>query len=47
LTALLGVEDLIVVETKDATLVCHRSKAQEVKRLVQEIARREDDENWT
>ncbi|MFP6899713.1 MAG: sugar phosphate nucleotidyltransferase [Opitutales bacterium] len=47
LTALLGVDDLIVVETEDATLVCHRSKAQEVKRLVQEIARREDDENWT
>jgi len=47
LTALLGVEDLIVVETEKATLVCHRSKAQEVKRLVQEIGRREDGENWT
>lgn len=46
LTALLGVEDLIVVETENATLVCHRSKAQEVKRLVQEIDRREDGENW-
>ena len=46
LTALLGVDDLIVIETKDATLVCHRSKAQEVKRLVQDIARQEDGENW-
>ncbi|MBO93741.1 MAG: mannose-1-phosphate guanyltransferase [Opitutales bacterium] len=47
LTALLGVEDLIVVETDKATLVCHRSKAQEVKQLVQEISRREDGESWT
>ena len=47
LTALLGVKDLIVVETEDATLVCHRDNAQEVKRLVQEIGRREDGENWT
>ena len=47
LTALLGVKDLIVVETENATLVSHRSKAQEVKRLVQEISRREDGESWT
>ena len=46
LTALLGVEDLIVVETEDATLICHRDKAQEVKRLAQEIGRREDGGNW-
>ena len=47
LTALLGVKDLIVVETTDATLICHRDQAQEVKRLAQEISRREDGENWT
>lgn len=47
LTALLGVKDLIVVETGDATLICHRDQAQEVKRLVQEISRREDGANWT
>ncbi len=46
LTALLGVQDLIVVETGDATLICHRDKAQEVKRLVQEIAQRDDGEKW-
>ena len=37
LTALIGVDDLIVVQSPDATLVCHKSKAQEVKRLVQQI----------
>jgi len=36
LVALLGVKDLIVVRVKDATLVCHRDRAQEVRRLVQE-----------
>ena len=36
---LLGVEDLIVVDTKDAILVCKRDRAQDVKDLV-EIARR-------
>lgn len=38
LTALLGVDDLIVVQTPDATLVCSKSKAQEIKELVQTIA---------
>lgn len=37
LVALLGVEDLVVVHTADATLVCHKDKAQDVKRLVEEI----------
>ena len=34
LVTLVGVDDLIVIETKDATLVAHKSKAQEVKRIV-------------
>jgi len=34
LVALLGVEDLIVVQTRDATLVCRRDRAEDVKRLV-------------
>ena len=38
-TALIGVDDLIVVQTKDATLVCPKSKAQEIKKLVQDIAK--------
>jgi mannose-1-phosphate guanylyltransferase len=32
--ALCGVEDLVVVETPDAILVCHRSQAQEIKKLL-------------
>jgi len=32
--ALCGVEDLVVVETPDAVLVCHRSAVQEVKKLL-------------
>jgi mannose-1-phosphate guanylyltransferase len=36
-TALLGVEDLIVVHTADATLVCHKSRAQEIKAIVKAL----------
>lgn len=35
LVAAVGVEDLIIVDTPDATLVAHKKKAQEVKRIVQ------------
>ncbi|NBB79494.1 MAG: NTP transferase domain-containing protein [Verrucomicrobia bacterium] len=38
LVALLGVEDLIVVKTNDATLVCHKDKAQEIKHLVKTLS---------
>lgn len=34
LVTLLGVQDLVVIDTKDATLVTHRSRAQDVKRIV-------------
>jgi len=37
LVALLGVEDLIVVRTEDATLVCRKDEAQKVKALVKKI----------
>ena len=37
LIAALGVEDLIIVEADDAILVCHRDKAQEVRRVVEEL----------
>jgi mannose-1-phosphate guanylyltransferase len=33
LIALCGVEDLIVIETADAVLVCHRDAAQDIKKL--------------
>ncbi len=37
LIALLGVEDLVVVQTADATLVCRRERAEEVKLLIQKL----------
>lgn len=41
LIALLGVEDLIVVQTGDATLICHKDKAQDLKALVKAIGAKE------
>ncbi|GLY21955.1 sugar phosphate nucleotidyltransferase [Micromonospora sp. NBRC 101691] len=40
LVAALGVRDLIVVDTHDAVLVCPRDRAQEVKKLVDELKER-------
>ncbi len=40
LVALIGVQDLIVVDTRDAVLICHRERAQDVRRVVEEIERR-------
>ncbi|AJC20169.1 mannose-1-phosphate guanylyltransferase/mannose-6-phosphate isomerase [Pandoraea pulmonicola] len=37
--AVIGVEDLIVVETADAVLVVHRDKAQDVKKIVETLNR--------
>lgn len=42
LLALLGVDDLVVVDAGDAVLVCHRDRAQDVKRLVDELRDRGD-----
>jgi mannose-1-phosphate guanylyltransferase/mannose-6-phosphate isomerase len=41
LVATLGLERIIVVDTPDATLVCHRDRAQEVKDLVTELHRQQ------
>lgn len=38
LLALFGVDDLIVVQTDEATLVCSRSRSQDIKNLVQKIS---------
>jgi mannose-1-phosphate guanylyltransferase len=38
--ALLGVQDLIVVETDDALLVCAKDRAQEVRRIVDQLSGR-------
>jgi mannose-1-phosphate guanylyltransferase len=37
LVAALGVEDLVIVDTPDATLVAHKDKAQDVKAIVQRL----------
>ena len=40
LVAVVGVDDLVVVETKDAVMVCPRSRAQDVKKLVDALKER-------
>lgn len=42
LTAVLGANDLIIVQTKDATLVCPKDRAQDIKQLVKELQQGED-----
>jgi mannose-1-phosphate guanylyltransferase len=38
LTALIGVNDLVVVHAEKATLICPKSRAQDVKQMVQQLA---------
>ena len=40
LTALIGVRDLIVVNTEDALLICHRDKDQMVKEVVKKLKKK-------
>lgn len=42
LVATLGVKDLIVVDTDDAVLVCHRDRAQDIKKLTEILRDRGD-----
>jgi mannose-1-phosphate guanylyltransferase/mannose-6-phosphate isomerase len=37
LVAAVGVEDVVVVATQDAVLVCHKNRSQDVKRIVEQI----------
>ncbi|MDP1991831.1 MAG: mannose-1-phosphate guanylyltransferase [Syntrophales bacterium] len=37
LVALVGVKDLLVVETKDALLICRRGRSQDVKKIVESL----------
>jgi mannose-1-phosphate guanylyltransferase len=37
--ALLGVQDLVVVETPEALLICPRERSQEVKKIVERLTR--------
>lgn len=41
LVALIGVEDLIVVNTSDATLVCSKDRAQKIKEMVRSLGEEE------
>lgn len=41
--AVIGLTDIVVVDTADATLVCDRSRAQEVKQVVEELKGRGQD----
>lgn len=42
LVGLIGVENLLVIQTGDATLVCPKDRAEEVKKLVKTIGKRSD-----
>lgn len=46
LVAVVGVDDLIVVHTPDATLVCPKSKAQEIKALLKQVESLKDGAKW-
>jgi mannose-1-phosphate guanylyltransferase len=46
LVALVGVDDLIVVHTPDATLVCPKSKAQEIKALLKQVESLKGGAKW-
>jgi mannose-1-phosphate guanylyltransferase len=41
LVATIGLEDLVIIDTPDALLVCPRARAQEVKRIVDSLKARE------
>ncbi len=43
LVAAVGLEDVIIVHTKDATLVCPKDRANDVKAIVQELERTKQD----
>jgi mannose-1-phosphate guanylyltransferase len=40
LIAVVGMEDLVVVRSRDAVLICPRSRSEEVKRIAEEVRRK-------
>lgn len=46
LTALIGVRGLVVVQSENATLICPKERAEEVKKLLRRIAERPDGEKY-
>lgn len=47
LVATIGLHDMVVVDTPDATLVCSKSQAQDVKKVVDELKKRKAEEHLT
>ncbi len=45
MVATIGLSDMVVVDTPDATLVCPKSKAQDVKKVVEELKKRQAPEH--
>jgi mannose-1-phosphate guanylyltransferase len=43
LVALLGIEDLIIVEQGDAILVAHKNRAQDIRQIVEEVKKKRPD----
>nr|WP_284680495.1 hypothetical protein [Aceticella autotrophica] len=37
---MLGIEDIIIVETEDALLICSKDKAQNVKEVLQKLKKK-------
>jgi mannose-1-phosphate guanylyltransferase len=44
LVATVGVKDLLIIDTGDALLICHRDAAQDVKRVVEAMERNRMDQ---
>jgi mannose-1-phosphate guanylyltransferase/mannose-6-phosphate isomerase len=47
LVATIGLKSAVVVDTPDATLVCSKDRAQDVKKVVEELKKRKADEHLT
>jgi len=37
LVATIGLEDIIIIDTEDVTLVCHKDKSQDVKKMIEKL----------
>ena len=37
LIAMIGVQDLVVVDTDDALLICHKTQTQEIKQILAQL----------
>jgi mannose-1-phosphate guanylyltransferase len=46
LITVLGADDLVIVHTPDATLVCPKSRAQDLKKLLQEVSAKSGGQRW-